>query len=108
MDDGWRNKWKFRALIFTKSGEIYFKCVLKLLDKLNYNEDWTKEQQILESMAIDQIEKANAEENDKWFQAEKIAIQNWQQLQERLKMLRQEKLEKEAKLKLVSTITIIY
>lgn len=71
-----------------------------------YNECWIKEQEMLELMTIEQMEKSNAEENEKWVRAEKIAVELWQILQERMRILQQEKVEKEAKMKLVSSLSI--
>lgn len=53
-------------------------------------------------MEIENIERQNNEENEKWLQAEQLAIEQWNKLQESLKMLQQEKLAQEARLKLVS------
>lgn len=57
---------------------------------------------------IEIIEKKNAEENEKWLHAERISMEQWQKVQEKKKILLQERLEKEAKIIVVSyTLPII-
>ncbi|XP_026757184.2 U2 small nuclear ribonucleoprotein auxiliary factor 35 kDa subunit-related protein 2 isoform X2 [Galleria mellonella] len=48
----------------------------------------------------EQIEKQNAEENKKWLEAEKKALEKWKQLQEKKEIMLQKQLEQEIKLKL--------
>lgn len=50
------------------------------------------------------IEKTNAEENEKWLCAERIALNQWQKMQEKRKILLQEHLEREAKIIVVSLL----
>lgn len=53
---------------------------------------------------IEIIEKKNAEENEKWLHAERISMEQWQKVQEKKKILLQERLETEAKIIVVSYI----
>lgn len=52
-------------------------------------------------MILEQINRQNEEENEKWIQAEKIAKAQWEKLQEEKEKLKQKRLEQEAKIKLV-------
>lgn len=72
-----------------------------ILDKIFSTEWYIKQQEIEEELIIEQINKHNDEENEKWIQAEKIAIAQWKKLQEEKERLKQKRLEQEAKLKLV-------
>lgn len=56
----------------------------------------------METIQLEMIESANAKENEKWLQAERLAIKQWELLQEKKNKLLQEHLQKEAKRKLVS------
>lgn len=63
-----------------------------------------QEQNLLEELLIEQINKQNEEENRKWVEAELVATTQWLKLQQYKARLQQEKLEKQAKLKLVSIL----
>lgn len=69
-------------------------------------EKWCKDQESLELFELEQIEKSNQEENDKWLKAEQVALEQWKKIQLKNELLRQEKLQQQAKLKLVSTYYI--
>ncbi|CAB3249868.1 unnamed protein product [Arctia plantaginis] len=64
------------------------------------NESFLKEQELMETLMLEQIKKSNKEENDKWIQAEKINIEQWNKLQEEREKLHQKHLEQVAKIKL--------
>lgn len=55
---------------------------------------------------LEQIQKSNEEENEKWIKAEKMAIAQWNKLQEEKEKMLQKRLEQEAKLKLVKNYYI--
>lgn len=55
----------------------------------------------MENLLLEQIEKSNKEENDKWIQAEKNNIEQWNKLQEERERLHQKHLEQVAKIKMV-------
>ncbi|XP_026738263.1 U2 small nuclear ribonucleoprotein auxiliary factor 35 kDa subunit-related protein 2 [Trichoplusia ni] len=69
-------------------------------DKLLYTENYMQEQNLLEDLLIEQINKQNEEENRKWVEAELVATTQWLKLQQYKARLQQEKLEKQAKIKL--------
>ncbi|XP_013200470.1 U2 small nuclear ribonucleoprotein auxiliary factor 35 kDa subunit-related protein 1 isoform X2 [Amyelois transitella] len=54
----------------------------------------------METLEYEQIEKANAIENEKWMKAEMIAIDQWKKLQEMQEILLQKHVEQEARIKL--------
>lgn len=55
----------------------------------------------MERFEIEQIERSNKEEQQKWLHAEMIAVEQWRRLQEKREILRQQQLEQEARLKMV-------
>ncbi|KAM3959032.1 uncharacterized protein ACR2FA_006872 [Aphomia sociella] len=59
-----------------------------------------EEQEALNLLQYEQIEKKNAEENQKWLEAEILAVENWKKLQEKNEIMLQKQLQLEAKLKL--------
>ncbi|XP_049888100.1 U2 small nuclear ribonucleoprotein auxiliary factor 35 kDa subunit-related protein 2 [Pectinophora gossypiella] len=63
-------------------------------------QEWVKEQEILEILALEQINKKNMEENEKWVNAETIAMQRWLRWQQKKERRRLQRLEEEAKLQL--------
>ncbi|CAH2988621.1 unnamed protein product [Chilo suppressalis] len=63
-------------------------------------QNWLKEQEELEAFEYEQIERINVLENKKWMEAEKIAIEHWNMLQEGKRLQLQEYLQQEAKLKM--------
>lgn len=69
---------------------------------IHCHEEYIKEQLILHTIELEMIERTNAEENEKWLCAERRAIEQWRVLEKKKKILHQERLEKEAKLKIVS------
>ncbi|KAJ8729526.1 hypothetical protein PYW08_001107 [Mythimna loreyi] len=69
-------------------------------DKIFFTDWYIKQQELEEKLLLEQINKQNDEENEKWIQAEKIAIDQWKKLQEEKERLKQKRLEQEAKLKL--------
>lgn len=56
---------------------------------------------LFEELQYEQIELTNKIENEKWLEAEKLAIEKWNKLQQRTILMLEQKLEQEAKLKLV-------
>lgn len=69
---------------------------------IHCHEEYIKEQLILHTIELEMIERTNVEENEKWLCAERRAIEQWRVLEKKKKILHQERLEKEAKLKIVS------
>lgn len=69
--------------------------------------NWQKEQEELERFEIEQIERSNKEEQQKWLHAEMIAMEQWLKLQEKKEILKQQRLEQEARLKMV-IIVLLY
>ncbi|XP_026487464.2 U2 small nuclear ribonucleoprotein auxiliary factor 35 kDa subunit-related protein 2 [Vanessa tameamea] len=63
-------------------------------------QNWCKEQEALELLEAEQIEKSNKIENDKWVQAEQVALEEWKKIQIKNDSLLQKKLQQQAKLKL--------
>ncbi|CAH0726613.1 unnamed protein product, partial [Brenthis ino] len=63
-------------------------------------EEWHKTQEAIEQFEIEQIEKANKIENEKWFKAEQESMEQWRELQTKNELLLQKKLQQQAKLKL--------
>ncbi|XP_059059314.1 U2 small nuclear ribonucleoprotein auxiliary factor 35 kDa subunit-related protein 2-like [Achroia grisella] len=72
------------------------------IEKQSSNEyiNWLKEQEAMDLFEYEQIEKRNAEENQKWIEAEKKGLEKWKQLQEKKEIMLQKQLEVEMKLKL--------
>ncbi|CAH0603242.1 unnamed protein product [Chrysodeixis includens] len=69
-------------------------------DKLLHSKEYLQEQDLEEELLIEQINNQNEEENRKWVEAELVAATQWLKLKQYKAKLQQEKLEKEAKLKL--------
>lgn len=69
--------------------------------------NWQKEQDEIERFEIEQIERSNEKEQQKWLHAEMIAMEQWQRLQEKNELLRQQRLEQEAKLKMVTVELVV-
>lgn len=65
-------------------------------------DDWLKEQDAMELFEYEQIEQSNNEENEKWLKAESKSLAKWKALQDRMKRAHQQRLEKEARIKLVT------
>ncbi|XP_045458943.1 U2 small nuclear ribonucleoprotein auxiliary factor 35 kDa subunit-related protein 2 [Melitaea cinxia] len=63
-------------------------------------EKWCKDQESLELIELEQIEKSNQAENDKWLKAEQVALEQWKKIQLQKELLHREKLQQQAKLKL--------
>lgn len=61
-----------------------------------------KEQEALDLHEIEEIEKQNDIENEKWLQAEAVAMEKWKKILMKRDMLRKKEIEQQAKLKLVS------
>lgn len=66
-----------------------------------------KEQEALDLHEIEEIEKQNDIENEKWLQAEAIAMEKWKKILMKRDMLRQKEIEQQAKLKLVGFKTFL-
>lgn len=66
-----------------------------------------KEQEALDLHEIEEIEKQNDIENEKWLQAEAIAMEKWKKILMKRDMLRKMEIEQQAKLKLVSCKTFL-
>lgn len=66
--------------------------------------NWLKEQEELERFEIEQIERSNEKEQQKWLHAETIALEQWRKLQEKKEILRQQRLEQEARIKMVIVV----
>ncbi|XP_023954722.2 U2 small nuclear ribonucleoprotein auxiliary factor 35 kDa subunit-related protein 2 [Bicyclus anynana] len=64
------------------------------------DQELLKEQELLELYEIEEIEKQNNIENEKWLQAEVIAMEQWKKIVMKREMLRQKHIEQQAKLKL--------
>lgn len=60
----------------------------------------------MERFEIEQIERSNAEEQQKWLQAEVIAQEQWRRLQKKKEILRQQRLEQDARLKMVIVVLL--
>ncbi|XP_022821130.1 U2 small nuclear ribonucleoprotein auxiliary factor 35 kDa subunit-related protein 2 [Spodoptera litura] len=69
-------------------------------EKFFSTEWYIKQQEIEEQLILEQINKQNEEENEKWIKAEKIAIAQWKRLQEAKERATQKQLEQEAKMRL--------
>ncbi|CAK1603305.1 unnamed protein product [Parnassius mnemosyne] len=81
------------------------KELAKKLDPITYltpeeHEFWIKEQEAIQLLELEKIAILNKEENDKWQKAEKVTMEKWQKLQEKIEHLRQMQLQEEAKLEL--------
>ncbi|XP_041978202.1 U2 small nuclear ribonucleoprotein auxiliary factor 35 kDa subunit-related protein 1 [Aricia agestis] len=63
-------------------------------------ERWKEEQIALEKFELNQIKESNQREHEKWLKAEKIALENWSKLQEKLAYMKKTQLEMQAKLNL--------
>ncbi|XP_068621316.1 U2 small nuclear ribonucleoprotein auxiliary factor 35 kDa subunit-related protein 2 isoform X2 [Battus philenor] len=59
---------------------------------------WLADQEAIEMLELERVAVSNKEENDKWVQAEKLALANWQKFLENEERLRLKKLQEEAKL----------
>lgn len=66
-----------------------------------------KEQEALDLHEIEEIEKQNDIENEKWLQAEAVAMEKWKKILMKRDMLRKKEIEQQAKLKLVSFKTFL-
>ncbi|XP_045764596.1 U2 small nuclear ribonucleoprotein auxiliary factor 35 kDa subunit-related protein 2 [Maniola jurtina] len=64
------------------------------------DQDLLEEQKALELHERKEIEKQNNIENEKWLQAEVIAMEQWNKLQMKREILRQKQIEQQTKLKL--------
>lgn len=62
----------------------------------------------MENLLLEQIEKSNKEENDKWIQAEKNNIEQWNKLQEERERVHQKHLEQVAKIKMVIVLEKLF
>ncbi|XP_075992137.1 U2 small nuclear ribonucleoprotein auxiliary factor 35 kDa subunit-related protein 2-like isoform X2 [Anticarsia gemmatalis] len=69
-------------------------------EQLYNDENFIKEQELIEKLMIEQIEKSNKEENEKWVLAERVSLIQWLKLQREKERMLQQHLEEEARRKL--------
>ncbi|KAJ2953537.1 hypothetical protein O0L34_g1139 [Tuta absoluta] len=67
---------------------------------LTEHKDQIKEEEELELFKLEQIERSNLIENQKWLRAERVAMEQWRKLQEHKEKLRMQHLEEETKRRL--------
>lgn len=69
---------------------------------------WLKDQEDLENFKLEEIQRQNIIENEKWLNADRIAVAHWKKIQEKLELSRLKNLEEEIRIQMVNNKLITF